>query len=309
MQRAAELLRSATKAVVIGHIRPDADAIGSIGGIIIGLEKLGIPCQGLIGQTKPIPENMLSIPRAETITCTETLPEADLVVIVDCGSIDRTGTLAEQVAAHPNTLVLDHHASNTGFGKHNVVRKVESTTSLIAQLFEEMGIELDVELAHALYAGLVTDTGSFRWGSSGMHLLAAKLMDTGLNVRTIGEELMDNTTVRDTRRVGAVLANLRTYTVGDIKVGVLVANHGVISTCSDAAVESLVDAVRALDGVELGVVLKENDPDIWSVSLRSTSMNVAEIAVKLGGGGHIPAAGYTARGDRDRVLKELLANL
>lgn len=304
---AAALIRAAETVTVVGHIRSDADALGSVSAMLLGLRQLGKQVTGVVGQPMPFPDNLLTIPAAEEIQITDILPESDLVITVDCGSIERTGLLSQQIAAcRERTLVIDHHASNPGFGVVNLlVPGAESTTTVIRDLLVQLGISLDRDIAHCLYAGLVTDTGSFRWGRPRMHELAAELMRTGLDTRKIGEDLIDSSSLVDTRMMGRVLAGVDTFAAGGLNVGVLVAEYEVIRGHSDAAVESLVDFIRALSGTDVGVVFKEMAPGMWAVSLRSSVIDVSRIAVALGGGGHIPAAGYTTQGGIDEVRAEL----
>lgn len=306
---AVALIDAAETITVAGHIRSDADAVGSVTAMLLALRRLGKQVTGVVGQPMPFPANLLTIPAAEEILITDTLPDSDLVITVDCGSIERTGLLAGQISAcHDKTLVIDHHASNPGFGAANLlVPEAESTTTVIRDLLTYLDVALDRDIAHCIYAGLVTDTGSFRWGRPQMHELAAELMATGLDTRKIGEDLIDSSSLVDTQMIGRVLAGVDTFTAGGLNVAVLVAEHEVISGHSDAAVESLVDFVRALSGTDVGVVFKEMAPGAWAVSLRSSVIDVSRMAVALGGGGHVPAAGYTTQGTIEEIRAELTA--
>lgn len=294
---------------MVGHIRSDADAVGSVSAMLLALRQLGKQVTGVVGQPMPFPANLLTIPAAPEIRITDALPDSDLVITVDCGSIERTGLLAEQIATcGAKTLVIDHHASNPGFGVVNLLMpEAESTTTVIRDLLSDLAVELDRDIAHCIYAGLVTDTGSFRWGRPRMHELAAELMRTGLDTRKIGEDLIDSSSLVDTQMIGRVLAGVDTFIAGGLNVAVLVAEHEEIRGHSDAAVESLVDFVRALSGTDVGVVFKEMAPGAWAVSLRSSLINVSRMAVALGGGGHVPAAGYTTHGTIAEIRAELTA--
>ncbi|NLP38421.1 MAG: bifunctional oligoribonuclease/PAP phosphatase NrnA, partial [Corynebacterium pollutisoli] len=295
---AAAALAAADSVAVIGHVRPDADAIGSVCATVGALRQLGKQAVGLIGQADPFAENLLTIPGAREVELVDHLPEVDLIVTVDCGSIDRAGTLAGAIAARAeDTVVIDHHSSNEGFGRVNLLDfDAESTTTVLGRLFDMMDIEFEPPIAHALYAGLLTDTGSFRWGSPAMHTFAARLMDTGLDVRAIAVDLLDSGSVADLRMIGRALASVEVHAAGEHHLALIVADRALVQSGSLPAVEGLVDFVRSLDGTDLGAVFKETVPGVWHVSLRSNEMDVSRIAVALGGGGHIPAAGYTFRG-------------
>lgn len=308
---AASLIGQAQTVAVVGHVRPDADAIGSVCATVAALRQQGRQATGHIGQPGPFAANLLSIPGADEVELAAELPEVDLIITVDCGSLDRAGALAEEIGRRADiTLVVDHHSTNSGFGVVNLIDlDAESTTTILGRLFEELEIQLDERIAHCLYAGLLTDTGSFRWGSPAMHTFAARLMSTGIDVRAIAVDLLDSGSVADLRMIGQALSGVTVHEAGDHRVAVIVAPHELLSTGSLSAVEGLVDFVRSLGGTDLGAVFKETVPGVWHVSLRSNEMDVSRVAVALGGGGHIPAAGYTARGDVDEALAALLGEL
>ncbi|WJZ02955.1 DHH family phosphoesterase [Corynebacterium freiburgense] len=303
---ATKIIEQAEDIVVIGHIRPDADAIGSVCAAVAAFRSLGKRAFGCIGDQSPLSENLLSIPGAADILLVSELPVVDAVVLVDCATVDRAGACAHGVEKHDAVVVVDHHASNPGFGHVNLIDSAaESTTTILTEWFSYLGVELTPEIAHALYAGLATDTGSFRWGRPEMHELAAQLMRCGVDNRKVGMPLLDVQRVADLQLLGTVLSKFRVEQAR-YSLGVLWANYETIHGYSTNSVESLVEFVRALDGVDVGVVLKEYAPNVWAVSLRSMHVNVAEIATGLGGGGHIRAAGYTAYGTPDEVFTQLI---
>ena len=304
-------LQEADSVCIVAHLRPDADALGSMATLRLALEQLGKETRCVIGQDWPISENLFTIPGTETVEVVTSLPTGyDLYVTVDCGSLDRTGLLARDIAKEirrGNVVCIDHHASNHGFGNINLVDVAcESTTTVLAPVLEELGVTLNADIAHAMYAGLVTDTGSFRWGRPQMHTFAGMLMEHGLDTKQIAVDLMDSNTAEDLQMLGRVLADVQIIPAGNFTLAVLVGRYDVISGHSDSAVETMVDFVRALDGTDLGVVFKEQVPGFWAVSLRSNVINCSQVASRLGGGGHVPSAGYSTQGDSDEVIAELV---
>lgn len=211
--RATAALDRASTVAVVGHINPDADAIGSVCATVAVLKSLGKNACGVIGQPEPFSPNMLHIPGAEAIRCTTKLPEADLVITVDCGAPSRLGALEQQVLAHPGeVVVIDHHASNRGFGTTNIVdTHAASTTALLHQWFQTMAVPLNHDIAYALYAGLATDTAGFRWGDASMHHLACQLLSYGLDIEAISARLFDGFNSEEIRLIGAVLAALEVH--------------------------------------------------------------------------------------------------
>ncbi|GAB3085948.1 DHH family phosphoesterase [Corynebacterium aquatimens] len=306
----ADALIAAETINVVTHIRPDADAIGSACGLALGLRSRGKTVNVFIGQSSEPADNLRSIPGIEEITFTDVLPADGLIVTCDCASVDRTGRFAEAIAhQRDRVVVIDHHASNTGFGAVNLIEPVESTTVLIRDLLEHMGIALTEDIAYCLYAGLVTDTGSFRWGTPRMHTLAAELMTYGVNTRQAALDLMDEISAQDLKMMGSVMANMKTFTAGDYEVSVLVIDDERLKSMNQTAVEMIIQYARAIEGSDIGVVFKEIHPAYWSVSLRSSLVDVSVLAEAHGGGGHVPAAGYSVGGDVDDAIAALAATI
>lgn len=306
-EAAASRVRAAEKISVVAHIKPDADAIGSACALAFGLEKLGKDVEVYIGQPLPHSANMRTIPGVERIRYGKPLPDDGLVVTVDCASADRTGSLMPAIMEDPSrVIVIDHHNTNPGFGGMNLIVESESTTVMVRELLGRLDVELDPEIAYGLYAGLVTDTGSFRWGTPRMHTFAAELMEYGLNTRQIALDLMDTMGPVDLQLMGEVLANTHIVPTKGLSVAVLTIPVGIHSRMSQTAVESIIDYSRSLEGTDVGVVLKEQSKKQWAMSLRSVVVDVSAVAKQLGGGGHWAAAGYSATGSRNEVIRKLL---
>ena len=303
----ASRVRRAAKVSVVAHIKPDADAVGSACALAAGLRKLGTDAQVYIGQPLPHSSNMRTIPGVDEILYDQPLPADGLVVTVDCASADRTGSHMPAILSEPSrVVVIDHHNTNPGFGGMNLIVESESTTVMVRELLGCLGVELDPDIAYCLYAGLVTDTGSFRWGTPRMHVFAAELMEYGLNTRQIALDLMDTMGPVDLQLMGEVLAKTQIVPTKGLSVAVLTIPAGIHSRMSQTAVEAIIDYARSLEGTDVGVVLKEEAPKFWAVSLRSTVVDVSAVAQRLGGGGHRAAAGYSAAGSRDAVIRELI---
>ena len=306
-EAAASRVRAAEKISVVAHIKPDADAIGSACALAFGLEKLGKDVEVYIGQPLPHSANMRTIPGVDRIHYGAPLPDDGLVVTVDCASVDRTGSLMPAIMEDPSrVIVIDHHNTNPGFGGMNLIVESESTTVMVRELLGCLGVELDPDIAYCLYAGLVTDTGSFRWGTPRMHVFAAELMEYGLNTRQIALDLMDTMGPVDLQLMGEVLAKTQIVPTKRLSVAVLTIPVGIHSRMSQTAVESIIDYSRSLEGTDVGVVLKEQAPKYWAMSLRSVVVDVSAVAQQLGGGGHWAAAGYSATGTRNEVIRQLL---
>lgn len=305
---ASALFDAATSIAVVGHIRPDADAIGSVCAVVLAARSLGKQANGFIGQPEALASNLSTIPGGKEVRTASELPEADLIVVVDCGSIDRTGAFADQIAkANTPVIVIDHHASNSGYGSVCLIdHEAESTTTVLRRWFKLMGISMDSNIAKALYAGLVTDTGSFRWGRPNMHDMAAELVKFGVDTRQMAADLLDFTSLDGLKMIGRALAAISLHPVGNRTMAVIYAPYADVAGLETSEVESLVDFARGVTGADIGAVFKEYRPEWFAVSLRTMAdIDVSVIATRLGGGGHLRAAGYTTEGSFERCLSDL----
>jgi len=240
-----------------------------------------------------------------------------VLVALDAGSVGRLGPLGNRVAATiaagGQVVVLDHHVSNPGFGTVNVVDdQAEATALVVLRLLDVLGVEIDEPVARCVYAGLVTDTRSFRHASADTHRVAARLIEAGVDAEGVARPLMDSHPFGYLNMLASVLSRATLDRDAANGLGLV---HAVV-TLEDAAglrpeeVESVVDLIRTAQEAEVAAVLKELRPSTWSVSLRSVSaVDVREVAQLLGGGGHRRAAGFTARGPAEQVLADLLEAL
>ncbi|WP_069167976.1 DHH family phosphoesterase [Nocardia altamirensis] len=320
---AVEALKAARSVTIVCHVQPDADTVGSGLALALVMHRRGIPVWVSFAEPAELPESMRSLPGAQHLVAPADVPaEVDLLIAVDCGSAGRLGALVDRISGAATTLVLDHHRSNTRFGDINVIdAEAESTTSLIVRVLDAWGVPIDAEVAHCLYAGLVTDTGSFRWVRPGTHVLAERLLATGIDSGEIARTLLDTHPFGWLTMLSRVLATARIEP--DVRGGIglvyaFVRRADTLDVSSEEA-ESVIDIVRTTSEAGIAAVFKESRTvtDRWTVSLRSRDshpgaqdgVDVAAIASALGGGGHRFAAGYTAYGGPEDLVAGLLAAL
>ncbi|MGC0363593.1 phosphoesterase RecJ-like protein [Rhodococcus sp. 27YEA15] len=312
--RVAQALDAARTVTILCHVEPDADTIGSGLALGIALERRGVSVQVSFSRPVDLPRSMAGFPGLHLLVPpAEVRAIADVVVAVDAGSEGRVGELADRLSGAPVTVVLDHHRSNSEFGSINVVdESAASTTALVARFFDFWGTVIDRDLAYCLYAGLVTDTGSFRWGGSSTHELAARLLATGIDGDAMARQLLDThpfgwlpmlSTVLGSATLiddaadgrGLVYAVIRRRDVGELR---------------SEEIESVVDIVRTTAEAEVAAVLKESVTGGWSVSLRSKcDVDVSAVAERLGGGGHRRSAGYISTESSEETVAALVTAL
>lgn len=306
---AADLLAGAGTVVIVAHVHPDADTIGAGLGLALVLERLGKPVQVSFAEPAQLPGSLRSLPGGHLLVAPRDVRrDADLVVTVDVPSRNRLGALRELAGPGRRVLVIDHHDSNQLFGTHNFVDPgADSTTMLIADLLDAWDQPIDTAVAHCLYAGLTTDTGSFRWASARAHRLAARLMATGLDNAAISRTLMDTHPFAWLPMLSRVLgsARLEQQAAGGRGLVYAVVPHEEWRNARPEEVESIVDIVRTTAEAEVAAVFKEIEPGHWSVSMRSKAFDISVIAGGFGGGGHRLAAGYSADGSAADVVAAL----
>ena len=305
------MLAAASSVSVVCHVYPDADTIGAGLALALVLDRCGKDVEVSFAAPEQLPESLQTLPGGHLLVPPDSMrTDADLVVTVDIPSVNRLGALRELAEGGHNVLVIDHHASNQLFGTANFVDPAaDSTTMLVADLFDAWGQPIDEHVAHCLYAGLTTDTGSFRWASVRAHRLAARLVELGVDNAAISRTLLDTHPFAWLPMLSRVLASARLIpaAVGGSGLVYAVVPHDEWSTARPEEVESIVDLVRTTQQAEVAAVFKEIEPMHWSVSMRAKSVNLAHIASSFGGGGHPHAAGYSATGPIDEVVDALAA--
>ncbi|CAN5496634.1 bifunctional oligoribonuclease/PAP phosphatase NrnA [soil metagenome] len=308
-EQAVEVLVAAHSVAVVCHVFPDADTIGAGLALAQVLERSGKSVEVSFAAPATLPESLDSLPGGHLLVSPEEVnPDADLVVTVDIPSVNRLGALRALVSPDTEVLVIDHHASNQLFGTANYVDpSADSTTVLIAELLDAWGKPIDPEVGHCLYAGLTTDTGSFRWASARAHRLAARLVELGVDNAAISRTLLDTHPFAWLPMLSRVLASAQLLpdAAGGRGLVYAIVGYREWANARPEEVESIVDIVRTTAQAEVAAVFKEIEPQHWSVSMRAKTFDLAAVAVTFGGGGHRLAAGYSATGSADEVVTAL----
>ena len=311
---AAELLSAATTIAVICHVHPDADTVGA--GLALGLvlDRSGKQVEVSFAAPATLPESLRSLPGGDLLVGPDEMRrDVDLVVTVDVPSLKRLGALGDLAGSGRQLLVIDHHASNDLFGTANFVEpSADSTTMMVADLLDAWGKPIDPDVAHCIYAGLTTDTGSFRWASARALRLAARLVDAGVDNAAISRTLIDSHPFVWLPLLSRVLGSAQLLPDAAKGRGLVyaVVEHQQWVRSRPEEVESIVDIVRTTQQAEVAAVFKEVAPQQWSVSMRAKSdVDLAVVASAFGGGGHRLAAGYSTSGSIEDAVASLRAVL
>ncbi len=312
--RAVAILDGAEHVCLACHIRPDADALGSMVAVAGALRDRGQGVVASFGDPFVVPAILTFLPGLELLSPPDRFPaRPDVMMSFDASNVDRLGGLARSAGAAAELIVVDHHATNTGFGSVNLVDPAAAATAVLAaELISRLGVPLSREIAVGLYAGLVTDTGSFRFAATtpAVHELAAQLLRAGVDPAAVCRELYDRAPFGYLGMLAAALgrAQLDPAAVGGrglVWTTVTRADRERAELALDAA-ESVIDEVRRTDDAEVAVVLKEDDQGVWQVSVRSKDVvDVGEACTELGGGGHARAAGFSHTGRAGEAIAAL----
>jgi phosphoesterase RecJ-like protein len=306
---AAKALDAASTVDIICHVHPDADSVGAGLALALVLDREGIDVRVSFATPDRLPESLRALPGCEFLVPPRDMRrDADLVVTVDAPSRRRLGALADVAAPEREVLVIDHHKSNGMFGSLNLVdAEADSTTMLVADLLDAWGKTIDGDVATCLYAGLATDTGSFRWATPEALRLAARLVEAGADNAAISRQLLDTHPFSWLPMLSRIFATARLVpdAVDGRGLVYVVVGHDEWLISRPEEVESIVDIVRTTEQAEIAVVFKEIEPAQWSVSMRAKSYDLASVAMRFGGGGHQLAAGYSATGSADEVVRAL----
>jgi phosphoesterase RecJ-like protein len=317
--RAVAAVQAADEVCLACHVNPDGDALGSMLALAHALRaRAGARPRRVVASFGDdpmlVPRILRFLPGLNLLTEPAQYPaRPKLMVTFDAASLGRLGMLASSAVHADELIVIDHHASNTRFGTVNLVDPAAAATAVLAcALIDRLGGPLTQQVAVGLYTGLVTDTGSFRYGSTSgaVHHLAARLVAAGAEPETISRELWDRAPFGYLRVLSAVLgrAVLEPRQAGGrglVWTTVTVADRAAHGLPYDI-VEPVIDVVRRIEEAEVAVVFKQDDGGAWQVSARSKgNLDVARACAALGGGGHPAAAGFTSHEPVQHTIERL----
>lgn len=313
IRRAAEVLAGAEELAVTCHVGPDGDALGSALALAEAARGAGKRAVVSFGEPFSVPEKFAFLPTGSLVPPGEFPEEPPVLVAFDVGSADRLGELAKSASRAGTVVVVDHHASNQGFGDVDVIDpRAAASAQLAYQLIEELGWPLTAEVATCLLAGLVTDTGRFQYSNATPEALrvAAALVEAGARPEVIGQSVYENVPFGYLKVAAAVLGRSVLEPDRALVWSILWRRDLREAGIGREETDPLIDDLRIAREAEVAVLAKEQEDGTTRVSLRSRgSVDVGSIAVELGGGGHHNASGFTHAGDPESAVREVRARL
>lgn len=300
-------LRQNEHFLLISHVNPDGDTLGSMLALALALETMG---KDVIRYSPGgVPDCYRFLPGAERVV--RSLPDRlpPCAIAIDCGDLNRAGDFAERSTEAGTLINIDHHPSNSGFGRINWIDPLAAAVGMMLYtLFKRMGVELTRDLAVCLYTAVITDTGSFRYSNTSpkVHEVTAELLKTGICPHEIAEEVFEKKPLSAVRLLQEALQTLEISEQGDV-AWLTVTDEMIRRTGVDRLeTEGLINYPRSIKGVEVALLFTEQAEGV-KVGFRSKRfVDVQKIARQFGGGGHVRAAGCLIRKSLGEVRNEVL---
>jgi phosphoesterase RecJ-like protein len=304
MENIIQHLKSSSRVLLASHVNPDGDAIGSLLAMGTALENLG--CDVDLYNESSIPAVYRFLPSVDRIRKHLDDPERfDTAVVLDCGDLSRVGAEAKQVGAIPMVINIDHHITNTRFGQHQLVDvDACATCEIIYRLVQAMGLEVDVIMATAIYTGILSDTGSFRFSNTNQTAFAIceAMVARGVDPASVARHVYGTYSLGRIKLLNLALDSIEISNNGYLSIMTVTREMFAETGTQSEDADGLINYARRIQDVKVAALIHELENGANSqgnrkrfhVSLRSDgSVDVARIASGFGGGGHAGAAGFS----------------
>lgn len=301
-------LKNAKTIVVLTHESPDGDAISSSLSVYHALQQYGKNVDVVIPEHA---KDFDFLPGADQILNTGKEEAYDLAISVDCTDLKRLAGGKEFFETAKKTVEIDHHSVNAMFADYNYVDPVSpSCCQVLIAMFEYYGVEITKEIANCILTGMITDTGGFQWGGVTPETFefAAELIRKGAKIKEICRKALRNKTKAHCKLERLVYDRLEFYENDKIAISYITIEDNQNTGAKLGDEEGLTEMLRDIEGVEVAVLLKEKEgKNGYKASLRShETINVSEICLLLGGGGHPGAAGCFIPGTLEQAKAKIL---
>ncbi|MGN0483953.1 MAG: bifunctional oligoribonuclease/PAP phosphatase NrnA [Lachnospiraceae bacterium] len=306
-----EQLQAHRTIAISGHVRPDGDCVGATLAVYNYIRTY-FPEKEVDIYLEEIPHIFDFLTNSSQIkhTC-DPKKVYDLFIVLDCGDAGRLGEFEPMFHLAEHTLCIDHHASNGSFAQTNYIfPDLSSTCELVFDVIEKE--KITKEIAECIYVGLVHDTGVFQYActSSKTMNIAGELMDIGIDYTGIIDRTFYTKTYEQNRVMGQALLDSRLCLDGRCIVSQITYAQMQKFHVRPKHLDGIVNQLQVTKDVEVAVFLYQTDPDSFKVSMRSKKLvNVADVAVKFGGGGHVRAAGATIKGDWKEIEEKVISEI
>lgn len=296
--------------LIISHILPDGDNIGSVIAMMLLLKKEGKQVTAVVNGEMP-PYYRFLEGASFLVTRNDLVSRSyDAVICLDMSDRERGGEVWAKIEGTPVLVNIDHHVSNDDFGDYNyVLSDASSTAEIVTSLFLEWGVTIDKAMAEALYVGMVTDSGSFTYPSTSAHTMrmAAVLLEEKPDLEAIRENVLENVSFLRKKLLAAVLQHAELCCDGKLCYAAIGYDEIKSLHAKGPDFEGIIDHLIGVTGVEYAVFFREIEPETVKIGFRGRGKNdVTVVASHFGGGGHKAAAGCSCRGPLKDVVKSVV---
>ena len=284
-------IEKANSIVLLTHEMPDGDAVGSTIAMYIALKRLGKNVDMII---ENCPRTYDFLPFRNEIKEEGSREKYDLTIALDCSDIKILNGFSNYFETAKDRIVIDHHGSNTMFGDINFVNPVSpACCQILVLVLEYLGVEIDKEIGTCILAGIITDTGGFKYETVTAETfeLIAELLNKGINVSNVYKKVLQMISRSSFELRKIAMNRLEFLEEGKISFTYITKEDEKNWNAVTGEHEGIVEMARDIEGVEVAVFLRETENG-YKASLRSNNyVNVSDICLMLGGGGHPKAAG------------------
>ncbi|MCA1961732.1 MAG: bifunctional oligoribonuclease/PAP phosphatase NrnA [Desulfomonile sp.] len=311
IQQIAQILRSEDRFLVVTHLNPDGDAVGSQLGMFLALAEMDKTVWALASERPPETYDFLGAGRLVITDPAEIHGKPSWIIATDSAEAHRISGDISRFRTDARLINIDHHISNPRYGDLNLVQPdATSSAELVLRVLKEAGYTPSQAVAKCLFTGILTDTGCFRFAgvNSGTLLVAAELLDTGFDPSEVTIPLYEEYPLTRVYLERIMLERIEIHLEGRLVMSTLLNQDFAALDAKLSETEDLVNRLREIRGVEVGVLVTALPDGMTRVSLRSKGLvNVSDIARSLGGGGHRRAAGIRTELPPAKVKEELVA--
>ena len=289
--------------MIASHAEPDGDSIGSLVALGLALAKLGKKIT--MYNPSPIPAVYRFLPGTDQIVRQIQNPDTyELALVLDCGDLDRIGETSTEVGKIPILINIDHHVSNTGFGHIQLIdTSACATAEIVYRLIAALAIPFNKAIATSIYTGILTDTGSFRFSNTNQAAFAISkaMTDAGVEPHNVAQRVFGTYSLGRIKLLNMALNSIEISDNG--KLSMMTVTRSMLNTTGTNTedLDGMINYARRIQDVKVAALIHEikngagkfTNMNRYHVSLRSdSSVDVARIAGKFGGGGHTSAAGF-----------------
>lgn len=303
----SERIESVNSIAIAGHTRPDGDCVGSCMGLYNYLKE-NYPTKEVSVYLEDAGNGFNYIDRMEeAIDIDDEEKQVDLFILLDTSDLARIGVANKLFENAKYTICIDHHISNPGFAKENIiVPDASSASEVLYDLLDED--KISKETAEAIYTGIIYDSGVFKYASTSERTMniAGKLMSKGIDFQTIIDDGFYAKTYAQNQIMGSALLESIRFFDGKCIFSVVTEKEMQFFGVTNKDLGGIVEQMRLTEGVECAIFLYEVEPLTYKVSLRSKKyLDVNKIAGYFGGGGHVRAAGCVCKGTSHDVINNI----